>query len=86
MTLKPTEAQILIYDFVENGKGNGIIDAVAGAGKTTTLMGCVEHIHNPKMCYIALSILVSEKKYRRSSKLRGKMLLSRPFIALAFKC
>ncbi len=41
---KPTEAQQHIYDFVENGVGNGIIDAVAGAGKTTTLIGCVSHI------------------------------------------
>ena len=47
MAFYPTEAQQKIYDFVENGTGNGIIDAVAGAGKTTTLMGCVEHIKNP---------------------------------------
>jgi len=30
MTFKPTEAQQRIYQFVENGTGNGIIDAVAG--------------------------------------------------------
>ena len=36
--MKATEAQLKIYDFVKHGKGNGIIDAVAGAGKTTTLM------------------------------------------------
>lgn len=47
MAFKPTDAQLKIYDFVEHGTGNGIIDAVAGAGKTTTLMGCVEHIKNP---------------------------------------
>ena len=44
--MNPTEAQLRIYDFVEHGTGNGIIDAVAGAGKTTTLMGCVSHIPN----------------------------------------
>lgn len=43
---KSTAAQLKIFDFVKNGKGNGIIDAVAGAGKTTTLMGCVLHIPN----------------------------------------
>ena len=46
MAFDPTPAQKKIYDFIENGSGNGIIDAVAGAGKTTTLMGCVEHIPN----------------------------------------
>lgn len=46
MAFEPTEAQKKIYEFVESGSGNGIIDAVAGAGKTTTLMGCVNHIKN----------------------------------------
>ena len=46
MTFNPTEAQKRIYDFIEKGTGNGIIDAVAGAGKTTTLIGCVSHIPN----------------------------------------
>lgn len=40
----PTKEQEAIYDFVENGNGNAIIDAVAGAGKTTTIIGCVSHI------------------------------------------
>lgn len=46
MAFNPTDAQLKIYEFVEHGTGNGIIDAVAGAGKTTTLMGCVQHIKN----------------------------------------
>lgn len=46
MAFNPTDAQLKIYEFVEHGTGNGIIDAVAGAGKTTTLMGCVSHIPN----------------------------------------
>ena len=48
MELKPTSAQQNIYDFVKNGIGNGIIDAVAGAGKTTTLIECVGYIGNPQ--------------------------------------
>lgn len=39
--MKATEAQKRIFECVETGSGNGIIDAVAGAAKTTTLMGCV---------------------------------------------
>ena len=30
---KATEAQLKIFEFVKKGKGNGIIDAVAGDGK-----------------------------------------------------
>lgn len=44
MGYSPTAAQQKIYNFIEKGKGNGIIDAVAGAGKTTTLMHCVKYI------------------------------------------
>lgn len=46
MALQPTSAQQKIYDFIEHGQGNGIIDAVAGAGKTTTLMACMAHTPN----------------------------------------
>lgn len=46
MALQPSLAQQKIYDFIEHGQGNGIIDAVAGAGKTTTLMACMAHTPN----------------------------------------
>lgn len=35
-----TPEQETIFDFVRRGVGHGIIDAVAGAGKTTTIMEC----------------------------------------------
>lgn len=38
MTYKPSKYQEAIYDFIKNGKGNAIIQAVAGSGKTTTLV------------------------------------------------
>lgn len=39
-----TREQEQIFDFVRNGKGHGIIDAVAGAGKTTTIMASAAHV------------------------------------------
>lgn len=32
-----------IFDFVKTGKGNAVIEAVAGSGKTTTIKGALEH-------------------------------------------
>ena len=62
MAIRPTDAQLRIYGFVESGTGNGIIDAVAGAGKTTTLMGCVEHIPNIKdVLYCAFNISIQKE-------------------------
>jgi DNA helicase-2/ATP-dependent DNA helicase PcrA len=39
-----TPEQHAIFTFVREGKANGIIDAVAGAGKTTTIIECARHI------------------------------------------
>lgn len=72
MAFRPTEAQLKIYDFVKNGIGNGIIDAVAGAGKTTTLMGCVSHIPNINdVIYCAFNTSIRkelQKKFKDSNQ------------------
>ncbi len=36
--MKPTAEQQTIYDFIKDGKGHGIVDAVAGSGKTTAIV------------------------------------------------
>lgn len=41
-----TDEQKRIFQFVENETGHGIIDAVAGAGKTTTIMECAKFIND----------------------------------------
>ncbi len=43
-----TREQKAIFKFVEFGSGNGIIDAVAGAGKTTTIMEAAQFIKDKK--------------------------------------
>lgn len=34
----PSKYQEAIYDFIQNGKGNAVVDAVAGSGKSTTIV------------------------------------------------
>ena len=72
MAFNPTEAQLKIYDFVEHGTGNGIIDAVAGAGKTTTLMGCVQHISNPQDALFCAFNTSIRKEIQRKFQDMGK--------------
>lgn len=43
-----TPEQEAIFQFVRNGHGNAIIDAVAGAGKTTTIMECARYVPNQR--------------------------------------
>ena len=71
MNYTPTQAQEKIYSFIENGTGNGIIDAVAGAGKTTTLMDCVKHIPNiDDVIYCAFNTSIRkelQKKFKKAN-------------------
>ena len=39
-----TAEQNNIFEFIRSGSGHGIIDAVAGAGKTTTIMECARYV------------------------------------------
>jgi len=85
MGFEPTSAQRAIYDFVANGTGNGIIDAVAGAGKTTTLMGCVDHIPNIKdvlCCAFNTSI---RKEIQKKFQEKGKTVAVKTIHSLGFQ-
>lgn len=85
MAFKPTEAQQRIYQFVESGTGNGIIDAVAGAGKTTTLMGCVEHIPNINdVLYCAFNTSI-RKEIQKKFHERGKSVAVKTIHSLGFQ-
>ena len=44
----PSKYQSAIYDYVENGNGNLVVEAAAGAGKTTTLVNCIKRIPSDK--------------------------------------
>ena len=44
----PSKYQRAIYDFIEHGSGNLVVEAAAGAGKTTTLINCLKHIPEDK--------------------------------------
>lgn len=69
MALQPTSAQQTIYDFIKNGQGNGIIDAVAGAGKTTTLMACMGHTPNANdVIFCAFNRSIRDEIHKRLHK------------------
>lgn len=46
MPINFTEEQKRVFNFVEHGSGNGIIDAVAGSGKTTTIIESAKYVRN----------------------------------------
>ncbi|MCC6281046.1 MAG: hypothetical protein IT262_10625 [Saprospiraceae bacterium] len=48
MYIEYTEEQKRIFRFVQEENSHGIIDAVAGAGKTTTIMECAKYVNDKK--------------------------------------
>jgi DNA helicase II / ATP-dependent DNA helicase PcrA len=50
---KPSPYQLAVFDFLVNGEGHAMVEAVAGSGKTTTILKALN--------YVPLAILVEQK-------------------------
>lgn len=48
MKFSPSKYQSRIFDFIESGKGNLVVNAVAGSGKSTTLIQGIQRIDESK--------------------------------------
>ena len=47
---QPSKYQQAIFDFITNGQGSAIVEAVAGSGKTTTVVDALDLIPSNKRC------------------------------------
>lgn len=47
-TFKPSKYQQLVYTYIQRGHGNAVIDAVAGSGKSTTIVNALKLIPSDK--------------------------------------
>jgi superfamily I DNA/RNA helicase len=62
MNFNPSEYQKKIFDFVENGIGNAVINAKAGSGKTTTLVESMKLISNKeKILFVAFNKAIEQE-------------------------
>ena len=53
--------QQAIFDFVRSGSGNGIVSAVAGSGKTTTLLSAAKLLDTRNALFLAFNKSIAEK-------------------------
>lgn len=62
MSFKPTIEQNQIFNFFKNGKENGMIDAVAGSGKTSTIINGIDYIDKKnKILFCAFNKKIQEE-------------------------
>lgn len=57
--------QQAIFDFVQRGKGDLIINATAGSGKTSTLVEIGKRLHSERVCFLAFGKQVVEELQKR---------------------
>lgn len=59
---KPSKYQQGIYDFITNGTGNAVVSAVAGSGKTTTLLNAISLIpSDKKIIFLAFNTTIKDE-------------------------
>lgn len=46
---EPSEYQSRIFEWVQRGRGNGFVEAVAGSGKTSTIVHCATLLRSPAL-------------------------------------
>lgn len=64
---KPSKYQEAIFDFAVNGQGNGVVEAVAGSGKTTTLVHLLELLpSNLRIIFLAYNKHIATELKRRA--------------------
>jgi DNA helicase-2/ATP-dependent DNA helicase PcrA len=82
----PSPYQQRIYDFVEKGTGNAVIDAVAGSGKTTTIVKALSFIPTTqKVIFVAFNkSIVNELSSRVPSHVEVKTMHSFGFGACRY--
>lgn len=62
MAHKPSIYQQGVYNFIKNRKGNAVVDAVAGSGKTTTLLNALKLIpSNKRVLFLAFNKSIAKE-------------------------
>lgn len=66
-TFKPSKYQIALFDFVKGGKGNAVVEATAGSGKTTSLVEALQYTDpNSNVAFVAFNKSIARELQRRA--------------------
>lgn len=57
--------QLAVFDFIKTGKGNAIVSAVAGSGKTTTMVESMQFIQDKKSIFLAFNKSIADELVKR---------------------
>jgi len=83
MTFQPSPYQQVIFDWIRTGRGDGIINAVAGSGKTTTLVQAAKLITSRSAIFVAFNKSIAEELGR---KLQGTSVQAKTMHSIGLAC
>ncbi len=83
-TVTPSSYQEAIFDFVRDGKGDGLINAVAGAGKTSTLLQAARLLElRQRATFAAFNRHIADNL---KAKLRGTPMTAQTIHGIGYGC
>lgn len=65
---EPSAFQQAVFDWVKNGRGDAVVEAVAGSGKTTTLVEAAKLLNTSKATFLAFNKHVAGELQERLGK------------------
>ncbi len=77
----PSHYQQDIFDWVETGRGNGVVNAVAGSGKTTTLVQAARRVDTDAV-FLAFNKHIADELGR---KLAGTRMTASTIHSVGFR-
>lgn len=67
-TFKPSHYQEAIFQWVTNGRGDAVVQACAGSGKTTTLVQAAQLLHSSRATFLAFNNHIVKELQERLGK------------------
>jgi len=81
---QPSQYQLDIFDFIENGTGHGLVVAVAGSGKSTTLLQAARRIKTRSSIFLAFNNSIA-KELSHKLKEAGATMEAKTINSLGFE-
>ena len=82
---QPTKEQLQIFEFVQKSTGHGIIDAVAGSGKTTTIIDSASHLHpGQRALFCAFNNSIAKEIQKRFTERNNNQVTVKTIHALGY--
>lgn len=78
----PSTYQQAIFDFISNGRGDAVVEAVAGSGKTQTLVWAAERLKTSSALFVAFNKHIATELGNRIPNMECKTIHSIGFAAL----